>query len=77
MAHVEPHNSVELQMEDGWDLLFQYCTYHYNDGESETGYRFIWQKDGKLRPQRGQARIPDAATLQKLLELAKKDGWYK
>ncbi len=54
---------------DGWDLCFQQCRYVYNDGSIEEGYRFIWRDpNGKLRPQRGQARIPSLDVVCKLVE---------
>lgn len=27
----------------GWKLCFQACIYHYDTGESECGFRFIWR----------------------------------
>lgn len=60
-----------------WNLCFQKCIYHYENGEDEKGYRFIWRdENGNLRPQRGQARIPDKDTLKDLINEAKKAGWF-
>lgn len=37
----------------------------------------IWrQPDGTLQAARGQARIPDAAALQRLISAAHTAGWY-
>ena len=59
-----------------WALSFQWCLYVYDDGTSENGYRFIWRKpDGSLQPARGQARIPSISEAEKLIEVAKNEGW--
>jgi len=77
MSNVQVIHSVGEQFGD-CELLFQWCEYHYDDGSpAERGYRFIWRgPDGNLRPQRGQARIPDAAVLLRLLSRASADGWF-
>ena len=61
-----------------WKLCFQWCQYIYENGTSEFGYRFIW-RDGlnRLRPQRGQARIPTFKEMDTLLDEAKIDGWLE
>ncbi len=59
-----------------WRLCFQYGTYHYDKGDSENGFRFIWKENDKLKPQRGQARIPSLKDLFDMLALASKDGWF-
>ena len=56
-------------------LCLQWCQYVYEDGTSEYGYRFIWRRDGRLLPSRGQARIPSLAALEKLVAQAKRGGW--
>ena len=57
-------------------LCFQWCRYQYDDGTNELGYRFIWRDDkNRLKPQRGQARIPSFIEMQNLLDEAKNDGW--
>jgi len=85
-AWVDIIDEVDDGNTDGWHLCFQKCIYHYTDGsEPHPGFRFIWRdgedqrKDGvpKLKPQRGQARIPNARHLNRLLDKAKKAGWYK
>ena len=76
MARVEIHNEVGTGEPDDWNLYFQRCTYHYDDGSDEDGYRFIWRTpDGKLQPARGQARIPNARTLRDLISQAQAEGW--
>lgn len=69
---------AEAGVEEGWHLCFQKCLYHLEDGEgTKPGYRFIWRKpSGNLQAARGQARIPDAATLERLTNAAKDAGWY-
>lgn len=54
-----------------WRLCFRWCEYHYDNSESEKGYRFIWRRpDGSLQAARGQARIPSFKDLSKLTFLA-------
>lgn len=77
MANVEIHNEVIGDSTDGWHLCFQGCTYRVDDGHSEDEYRFIWRDgDGGLRPQRGQARIPTAGHMFRLLGKASDAGWF-
>ena len=78
MAYVTSHNEVREQYDNGWAICFQRCTYHYDDNTTGEGYRFIWRRPGgNLQAARGQARIPDAATLQRLTGAAQSEGWYK
>ena len=56
-------------------LCFQKCRYVYDNGEWEAGYRFIWRRDGRLLPHRGQARIPSIQNLEQLVAQAKRAGW--
>ena len=78
MAHIEQHEEVSEPVIDGWVLYFQRGTWHLDDGRTEEGYRFIYRRpNGTLQAARGQARIPDAATLQRLIDKAKAAGWYK
>lgn len=65
----------EVQTEDG--LCFQFCTWHWDEGQPSRGYRFIWRDDltGHLKPSRGQAWIPDAATALDLMARAMRAGW--
>lgn len=78
MAWVEVHDEVQTGEAGDWSLCFHRCTYHYDDGSHEEGYRFIWRTpEGHLQPARGQARIPDAATLRGLIDQAQDEGWLK
>jgi hypothetical protein len=78
MARVQIHNEVTHDGGGGWTLCFQYCTYHYDDGSTEDGFRFIWRRpDDSLQAARGQARIPDEDTLYGLLNAAREDGWFE
>lgn len=77
-ARVEIHHEVEDGVRDTWRLCFHYVTYHYDDGSTEDGYRFIWRRpNNSLQAARGQARIPDSAALYRLLGSAKAAGWFK
>lgn len=76
MAWVEIHDEVREGDPGQWNLCFQRCTYHYDDSSTEDGYRFIWRTpEGHLQPARGQARIPDADILHRLIDAAKNAGW--
>jgi len=78
-ATVEIHDEVEDGPMNSWRLCFQRVTYHYDDGsDSEDGYRFIWRRpDNTLQAARGQARIPDATALNRLLDTARAGGWLR
>jgi hypothetical protein len=42
----------------------------------ERGYRFIWvDPDGRLLPQRGQARLPSLKMAAELMAKATAEGW--
>ncbi|MCR9129144.1 MAG: hypothetical protein NXI12_06455 [Alphaproteobacteria bacterium] len=60
-----------------WVLCLQWCTYHYDDAESEDGYRFIWRRPetGHLQPARGQARLPSLKLVEKRIAEAREEGW--
>jgi hypothetical protein len=78
-ARVEIHKEVSTAPDaNRWRLCFQRVTYHYDPTGTEDGYRFIWRTDqGHLQPARGQARIPDGATLDNLIRQARAEGWLK
>ncbi len=77
MAHFRIYNEVSNGDVTDWHLCFQLGEYHYDDGNSEIGFRFIWRRpDGSLQAARGQARIPDKQDIFELLALAAKDGWF-
>ena len=74
-------NRVRVIREARWEkneiehLCFQWCQYLYEDGGSEDGYRFIWRRNEKMLPSRGQARIPSGEILKQLIAQAKREGW--
>jgi hypothetical protein len=73
---VQVMRSVTAMPPNQWRLCFQRCLYHYDSGDIETGFRFIWMDpQGRLRPQRGQARIPTMADMFKLAKMAEAEGW--
>ncbi len=62
---------------DEWALCFQWVRYNFDDQPPRPGYRFIWRDEqGRLQPERGQARIPSAAELFLLIQLATEAGWF-
>lgn len=77
MAKVKVLNEVISGVNNDWRLCFQWCEFHYDNGKMETGYRFIWRRpDGTLQPARGQARIPSANELLKLIQMATEKDWF-
>jgi len=77
-TRVDVREEVSESNEHSWTLCFQQVTYNYEDGTKQDGYRFIWKRpDGTLQAARGQARIPDAAILDRLTQEAKSKGWLK
>lgn len=78
MANVQIIHEVPEKRIKNWQLCFQDCVFYYDDGTSDTGYRFIWRRpDGSLLPARGQARIPSKEDLENLLAQAILAGWFK
>ncbi|MFZ5768635.1 MAG: hypothetical protein ACOY3F_08065 [Bacillota bacterium] len=62
--------------QEGWKYCLQWCRWHHEDDYYEEGYRDIYRDDkGRLRPHRAQARIPNLALLQELINRAKAEGW--
>ena len=76
MNHVEIINDVFVQTTERTKIHFQKVVYCTDDYE-EDGFRFIWSRDGRLLPHKGQARIPNERILYSLLEKAMADGWFK
>ena len=72
-----PHEVCYTQEDwNKYTLYFQHCKYHYSNGESQVGYRFIWKRpDGTLQAARGQTRIPSVSILLHLVSEAMKAGW--
>ena len=59
-----------------WDLCFQKVEYVESDTKKTPGFRFIYRdQNGKLLPQRGQARIPDLATAKAMIFVAESRSW--
>jgi len=56
-------------------LYLQWARYIYENGDIKEGFRFIWRRDGNLRPDRGQARIPSLAVAIELIGKAMEAGW--
>ena len=78
MARVEIHKEVPKELKHGeWNLCFQKVTYHYDDGSTQDGCRFIWRRpDGSLQAARGQARIETYEQMKGLIEQAKQAGFF-
>jgi hypothetical protein len=59
-------------------LCLQWGILHFGRGSpSEPGYRFIWRDpQDHQKPFRGQARIPSAASMFRLIQRAIEAGWF-
>lgn len=80
---VEVIETVSIPTDDGYALAFELGIWRYKQSLAfNTGYRFIWYKDGNKLPHRGQARIPIDLERgfpmieAKLKALAEIEGWY-
>lgn len=78
-ARVEIHNEAKGPVQQGgWQLCFQWCTYHFTEAQPQQGYRFIWRRpNGHLQAGRAQARIPDADQMLDLMREAHREGWFE
>ena len=78
MAYVKIHKQVPENINLGdWTLCFQKVTYHYEDGSTQDGFRFIWRRpDGSLQAARGQARIETYEQMMALINQAKEEGFF-
>lgn len=77
MAYVRVVHEVPQERVNNWQLCFQDCEYHYDNGEVNRGYRFIWRRpDGSLQAARGQARIPSKNAMENLIAQAILAGWF-
>ena len=79
MALVNIHRQVPENAKSGeWTLCFQKETYHYDDGSTQDGFRFIWRRpDGSLQAARGQARIESYEQMMALINQAKEEGFFE
>ena len=75
MAWVEVEHCTSVELGPQTELLLQYGTWHFDDGTTGEGYRFIYREDGKLKTYRGQARILSLQIVRQLLEQATTEGW--
>ena len=76
-VQIEAEVPTRTPQEDDWTRHFQKVIYHYEDGQSEKGFRFIWRRpDGSLQAARGQARIPGRKELEDLVALAEQEGLF-
>ena len=79
MAYVKVHRQVLKDANSGeWTLCFQKVTYHYDDGSTQDGFRFIWRRpNGSLQAARGQARIETYEQMMALINQAKEEGFFE
>lgn len=79
MAYVNIHKQVSENTKSGeWTLCFQKVTYHYDDGSTQDGFRFIWRRpNGSLQAARGQARIETYEQMMALINQAKEEGFFE
>jgi len=77
MAWFEAQNEIAhpKHPKGGWQLVFQWGAYVYDDKSREEGYRFIWKRpNGSIQP-RGPARIPSIDDIKLLIDLAEATKW--
>jgi hypothetical protein len=76
MARVDVLREVRSGEVGDWQLCFHWCRYRLDDG-TLYGYRFVWRRpeDGSIQGARGQARIPNCASANDLMDRAAKAGW--
>ena len=79
MALVNIYRQVPENAKSGeWTLCFQKVSYHYDDGSTQDGFRFIWRRpDGSLQAARCQARIESYEQMIVLINQAKEDGFFE
>ena len=79
MAYIQIHRQVPENANSGeWTLCFQKVSYHYDDGSTQDGFRFIWRRpDGSLQAARGQARNETYEQMMALINQAKEDGFFE
>ena len=75
MARFNSEKEVSLSYDGDWKLCFQYGEYHYDEGDAQSGYRFIWRRPDDSIQARGPARIPSIADMFELLSMAVREGW--
>lgn len=77
-ANVEIIHEVRDTVPGAWNLCFQWVRYVYDSGDpSELGYRFMWRRpDDSLQAAMGQARIPSASDLFRMIQMATEAGWF-
>jgi len=69
-------DEVKSTSADGFSLCFQKCVYKYPNNLDQPAYRFIYRDpQGRMRPQRGQAAIPNFRVLKSLLKKAEVKSW--
>ena len=71
---VDVYNEVSLDYYGGWKLCFQHMVNRHADGNNWGNYRFVWRRpsgETETKP----ARLPDAATILRLMQLAMEEGW--
>lgn len=60
----------------GGTLCLQQVIYLHPDGSTEEGYRFIWRDEAdRIKPLRGQTRLPSLKIAENLIAQARRLGW--
>jgi hypothetical protein len=77
VARVDVLREVKSGEIGEWQLCFHWCRYRYDDDSTQYGYRFVWRRaeDGSIQAARGQARIPNFASANNLMQQATDAGW--
>lgn len=75
MAWIEVVRQTYIEINEETRLFLHYGLWHMDNGEIHTGYRFIYEYNGRLQPYRGQTRIPSRNHTERLWEQAELEGW--
>lgn len=75
MARIEVLHETETSIDSETRLYLQYGIWHMDNGEIHRGYRFMHEYNGRLKPYRGQARIPTRNHSERLWAQADLEGW--
>lgn len=77
-ANVEIIHEERDTVPNEWNLCFQWVRYVYDSGDPpQLGYRFIWRRpNDSLQAAMGQARIPSASDIFRLIHMATEADWF-
>lgn len=75
MAEITVLHSTEIDLGADNQLCLHYGIWVMENGTNYRGYRFMYRRDGRLKTDRGQARIPSRKHAEILWAQADLEGW--